>query len=397
MFLGISSNKVRSGLTMLGIVIGIASVIAMLGVGQGSKDSIQASIQSIGSNLLMVQPGAQRGAGQFVSSGRGSASTLKIEDADAIKSLAGVQAVDPEESQRYQITASGKNTNTSVIGSTSAYPAVRSITVDTGVFFTDAQNASRSKVAVIGPTTRDDLFGEGVSAIGKKIRIKGLEFTVIGVTVAKGGSGFSNQDDTIFIPISTMQTYLSGSETVSTVSIQAISQDVMEEVKQSVTDLLLKRHKITNPTLADFSILNQSDIVSAASSTTQTFTILLASIAGISLLVGGIGIMNMMLTAVTERTREIGLRQSIGAKGSEIVTQFLGEAILLTFFGGALGVALGYGISKVIGLLMNMTTSVSWSAIGLATGVSIVIGLVFGYYPAKRASRLNPIDALRYE
>lgn len=398
MFLGISSNKVRSGLTMLGIVIGIASVIAMLGIGQGSKAQIQENIQSLGSNLLMVMPGAQRGAGTFVNSGRGSASTLKTTDAEAIKAVEGVQAVAPESSQRYQLTASGNNTNTSVVGTASAYLTVRNLTVDEGVFFTDAQSASKSKVVVLGPSVRDDLFGEGAtSVVGKKIRIKSLEFTVIGVTKAKGGSGMSNQDDMIFVPLGTMQTYLSGSDTVSTISIQASNQEVMISVKESVTELLLQRHKISDATLADFNIMNQSDIVSAASSMTQTLTILLASIAGISLLVGGIGIMNMMLTAVTERTREIGLRQAIGAKGSEIVIQFLGESMLLTFFGGILGVALGYGISQIVGLIMSMTTLVSWGSIGLATGVSVGIGLVFGYYPAKRASRLNPIDALRYE
>lgn len=398
MFLGITSNKVRSGLTMLGIVIGIASVIAMLGIGQGSKAQIQESIQSIGSNLLMVMPGAQRGAGMFVSGGRGSASTLKKGDAEAIKAIEGVQAVAPESSQRYQITASGNNTNTSVVGTTSAYTSVRNVAVEEGVFFSDSQSVSRSKVAVLGPSVRDDLFGEDAnSVIGKKIRINGLEFTIIGITKEKGGSGMSNQDDMIFVPLGTMETYLSGSDSVSTISIQAVDQSVMVTVKESVTELLLQRHKISDPTSADFNIMNQSDIVSAASSTTQTLTVLLASIAGISLLVGGIGIMNMMLTAVTERTREIGLRQAIGAKGSEIVTQFLGEAMLLTFFGGILGVALGYGISKIVGLLMSMSTVVSWSSIGLATGVSIGIGLVFGYYPAKRASKLNPIDALRYE
>lgn len=397
MFLGISSNKVRSGLTMLGIVIGIASVIAMLGIGQGSKAQIEQNIQSIGSNLLMVMPGAQRGAGVFVSSGRGSASTLTRDDAEALRVIEGVLAVAPESSRRYQVTGSGNNTNTSIVGTTTDYPSVRNVSVDEGVFFSSQQNISRSKVAVIGPSVRDDLFGEGVSPIGKKIRINGLEFTIIGMTKEKGGSGMSNQDDMIFVPISTMETYLSGSESVSTISIQAETQEAMASVKESITELLLQRHKISDSTSADFNIMNQSDIVSAASSVTQTFTILLASIAGISLLVGGIGIMNMMLTAVTERTREIGLRQAIGARGSEIVVQFLGESILLTFFGGALGVILGYIISKIVGTLMNLTTVVSWESIALATGVSIGIGLIFGYYPAKRASRLNPIDALRYE
>lgn len=397
MVLGISSNKVRSGLTMLGIVIGIASVIAMLGVGQGSKAQIQENIQSIGSNLLMVMPGAQRGAGTFVSSGRGSASTLTKDDAEAIQELDGVKNVAPEASGRYQIAADGNNTNTSVLGTTPAYLAVRNVSVEDGVFFSQIQVTSRAKVAVLGPTVRDDLFGEGVDAVGKKVRINGMQFTVIGVTKEKGGSGMSNQDDMIFIPINTMQTYLSGSESVGTISIEAESQEEMESVKASLTALLLDRHKIKDPTSPDFNIMNQSDIVSAASSVTQTMTILLASIAGISLLVGGIGIMNMMLTAVTERTREIGLRQAIGAKGSEIVVQFLGEAMLLTLVGGVAGIGLGVLASKIYGMIASTTTVVSWGAIVMATSVSVGIGLVFGYYPAKRASRLNPIDALRYE
>lgn len=397
MVLGISSNKVRSGLTMLGIVIGIASVIAMLGVGQGSKAQIQENIQSIGSNLLLVMPGAQRGAGTFVSSGRGSASTLKKDDADAIEDIEGVKNVAPESTSRYQITADGNNTNTSVLGTTPAYLSVRNVEVEDGVFFSQAQVTSRAKVAVLGPTVRDDLFGEDGDAVGKKVRMNGMQFTVIGVTKEKGGSGMSNQDDMIFVPISTMQTYLTGSESVGTISIEAESQEVMDSVKESLTELLLERHDIKDPASPDFNIMNQSDIVSAASSVTQTMTVLLASIAGISLLVGGIGIMNMMLTAVTERTREIGLRQAIGAKGSEIVVQFLGEAMLLTLFGGVVGIGLGVLASKIYGMVASTTTVVSWGAIIMATSVSVGIGLVFGYYPAKRASRLNPIEALRYE
>jgi putative ABC transport system permease protein len=252
-------------------------------------------------------------------------------------------------------------------------------------------------VAVLGPTTRDDLFGEGSSPIGEKIRINGMNFTVVGVTESKGGSGFSNQDDVIYIPVATMSTYFAGNESVSTISVKAVDQASMPLAQESVTELLLQRHKISDPMLADFSVMNQSDIVSMASSVTDTFTMLLASIAGISLLVGGIGIMNMMLTTVTERTREIGLRQAIGAQKSEIVTQFLGEAILLTLIGGLMGILLGYGAAKGISAFSGTATSVSWTSVGLAAGVSIAIGLVFGYYPARRAAQLNPIQALRYE
>ncbi|HWR00024.1 MAG TPA: ABC transporter permease, partial [Candidatus Methylomirabilis sp.] len=220
-YLGVSANKVRSGLTMLGIVIGIASVIAMLAIGQGAKAQIEANIQSIGSNLLLVMPGAQRGPGAFVSTGRGSAQTLTRDDANALKDVAGVAAVAPESGRRYQVTARGRNTNTQVMGTTPSYLAVRNVAVADGSFFTDAQVTQRAKVLVLGPTARDDLFGEGATPIGERVRVNGTDFTVIGVTSAKGGSGFSNQDDMVFVPISSMATFLAGSDTVSTIGVQA--------------------------------------------------------------------------------------------------------------------------------------------------------------------------------
>jgi putative ABC transport system permease protein len=396
-WLGVSSNKTRSGLTMLGIVIGIASVIAMLAVGEGSKAQIEANIQSIGSNLLLVQPGFQRGAGVTVSSGRGSSQSLTREDATALASAEGVAAVSPEINSRQQIIAKGTNTNTSVVGTTPGYLETRNLSVDTGSFFTDSQVNARAKVAVIGPTTRNDLFGEGGDAIGQKIRIRNMEFTVIGVTVAKGGSGFTNQDDMVFIPISTMSTYFTGNDSVGTIAVKAANQESMAAAQAAITIALLDRHNIADPAQADFSVLNQSDIASAASSATETFTLLLAAIASISLLVGGIGIMNMMLTTVTERTREIGLRQAIGAEKNEIVGQFLGEAILLTVLGGLIGIGLGYTISWGLNIFMSTSTKVAWSSVALAFSVSAIIGLVFGYYPARRAAKLNPIQALKYE
>lgn len=392
------SNKVRSGLTMLGIVIGIGSVIAMISIGQGSQSSIESSIESLGSNLIMVTPGAQRGVGIQVSQGRGSAQTLTIGDAKAIKSeVSSVADVASELSGRYQITAKGTNTNTSVIGTTPSYLTIRNVEVEEGVFVSDQHVSSLAKVVVIGPTVRDDLFGEESSAIGQSIRIKNIDFKVIGVTKAKGGSGFNNQDDMVFVPISTSQQFLSGSDIVSTIYVQATDNEIMSTVQTGITDLLLSRHKITDPTLADFSTLNQADIVATASSVTSTFTILLGSVAAISLLVGGIGIMNMMLTTVTERTREIGLRKAIGAKGRDISLQFLTEAITLTFVGGIIGVIVGWLISIGAHQFGGIATKVSWSSVALAFGVSAIIGIVFGYYPARRASKLNPIEALRYE
>ncbi len=394
----LSGNKVRSGLTALGIVIGISSVIAMVAIGQGAQGAIQASIQSIGSNLIMVTPGAQRGQGYQVSAGRGSARTLTQADADAIqKEVTLARAVAPEISGRYQVTSKGKNTNTSIVGTTSAYPAVRNMEIDEGDFVSDQQVLNLAKVAVLGPTARDDLFGEGAEALGQTIRIKSIEFKIIGVTKMKGGTGFGSQDDMIFIPLSTAQRFLAGDTYVSTISVQAPDADSMANIQQQITDLLLARHRIVDPTTADFSTLNQADIVATASSVASTFTILLGAVAGISLLVGGIGIMNMMLTTVTERTREIGLRKAIGAKRRDINTQFLAEAIMLTFLGGTIGIILGWAISFGVTYFGLIQTQVSLSSILLAFGVSAAIGIVFGYYPARRAAALNPIEALRYE
>jgi putative ABC transport system permease protein len=396
-FMALSANKVRSGLTMLGIVIGIASVIAMTAIGAGAQSSISASIQSIGANLIVVYPGAPRGVGQQVRQERGSAKTLTIEDVNALSAISSVKAVTAEVSSRMQVTAKGTNTNTNVDGVTSTYPDVRNLQVDQGDFISDQQNQSGAKVAVIGPTVQTDLFGEGADVIGQIIRIKSIQFKIIGLTKAKGGSGFQNPDDMIYIPITTAQRYFSGDQFVSSISIAAESADVTTQVQENITSTLLTRHNISDSTLADFSTMNQADIIATASSVTGTFTALLAAVAGISLIVGGIGIMNMMLTTVTERTREIGLRKAIGAKRRDINRQFLIEAVMLTFIGGVVGVILGWGVSFGVSALGILQTKVSLSSVLLAFGVSAFIGIVFGYYPAERASKLNPIEALRYE
>jgi putative ABC transport system permease protein len=396
-FLALTVNRMRSGLTMLGIIIGIASVVSMISIGQGAQGSIQARIQSIGSNLILVMPGFQRGIGTQISAGRGSAQTLTLADANAVSGISGVKAIAPEESKRYQVTAPGKNTNTSIDGTVGAYTEVRNVNIDTGSFITDENVQSSSKVAVLGPTTRDDLFGTGADVIGQSIRINHINFKIIGITKSKGGTGFGNQDDIIFVPLSTLQKYLSGDTYVSTISVEAQDQQSMSSVQQQISSLLLSRHNISNPQQADFQVLNQQDIINTASSVTGIFTILLASIAGISLVVGGIGIMNMMLTTVTERTREIGLRKAIGANKKDISMQFLAEAFALTVIGGVVGVALGWLISFGIAKFTGIPTQVSLVSILLAFLVSAGIGIIFGYYPARRAAALNPIEALRYE
>ena len=398
-YVALSANKVRSSLTILGIVIGISSVIALVAIGTGASNSISNSIQSLGSNLLQVTPGAQRGPGFQVSIGRGSAKSLTNADADAITGgVQGITAIDPEVSGRYQLTAKGTNTNTSVLGVSPNYPAVRNVEVDEGTFITDSQNDGASKVVVLGPTVRNDLFGEGAEGVvGQTVRIRGMEFKVIGITKTKGGSGFTNQDDMAFIPTKSAERYLSGDQYLSTIAIQASSADVMTQVQADITALLLERHHIADPTQADFSVFNQNDILSTASSVTSTLTYLLGALASISLVVGGIGIMNMMLTTVTERTREIGLRKAIGAKKSDISTQFLTEAVALTVIGGVIGIVLGWLVAYAVNLTGLIATSVSFYSILLAFGVSAGIGIIFGYYPARRAAALNPIEALRYE
>jgi putative ABC transport system permease protein len=401
----VTANKVRSGLTMLGIVIGIGSVIALVAVGQGSQASIQTSIDSLGANLIMITPGATKSVGTTVRAAAGSSETLTPDDATAIAALSGVEAAAPQVSGRYQVIYKTANTNVSVLGVTAAYSSVRSVTASSGDFITDSENAGSNRVAVIGPTVLQTLFAPSTNAsatpdmaIGQTIKIDGQQFTVIGVTASKGGSGFNNQDNNIYIPLLTAQHYLIGSTSyVTEVDVEASSQDVMTSVQTEITDLLLTRHNITDSTDADFTVLNQSDIVSTASSVTGTFTTLLAAIAGISLLVGGIGIMNMMLTTVTERTREIGLRKAIGARKKDITLQFLSESVMLTFTGGAIGIVVGLLGAFLISYFTSLTTSVSIPYILLAFGVSAAIGIIFGYYPARRAAGLNPIEALRYE
>ena len=390
----LSANKARSGLTILGIVIGIASVIAMVSIGNGAKASIQSSIEGLGSNLLTIMPGIVQPGRGIVSSGRGAAQTLKNEDIAVVQGIEGVSIISPEVSRRFQVvTGTGNNTNTTIMGAISDYLTVHNLIMADGVFISDANQRNIGRQVVLGATVATDLFADQ-NPIGKSIRINKVNFTVVGVLVLKGGAGFSGPDDMIFVPLSTMQKILTGVDYLSTMSVSVADKNMMTPVKEEIISALLDKHNVAE---ADFSVISQEDILGTLNTVINTFTIFLAAIASISLLVGGIGIMNMMLTTVTERTKEIGLRKAIGAKRNDISMQFLVEAVALTFIGGVVGVILGWLIAYGVTFFGIINTQVSFGSIFLAFGVSAGIGIVFGYYPARRASKLNPIDALRYE
>ena len=391
-------NKLRTGLAVLGIIIGIGSVIALISLGQSSQKSIENQIQSLGSNILTVQPGSLSSGA--VRGAAGGVTTLTLTDAEGLESspaLTTISRVSPEYAKRSQVTAGRNNTNTQIIGAESIYADIHKLTISSGVFISDAHVTSMSKIAVLGPQTASDLFGEGVNAVGQTIRINGQTLTVVGVTASKGGSGFNNPDDSIYVPLSTAQKILFGASNLTSITVEAKSADIMTDAQNEIGYFLLARHKLSTPADADFMIMSQNDILNTVSQVTGTFTTLLGGIAAISLLVGGIGIMNIMLVTVTERTREIGLRKALGAKKKIIITQFLTEAILLTIIGGFIGMLLGIVISYGVTKVMNLPFTISPFSIGLALSVSGGIGILFGWYPARKAANLQPIEALRYE
>lgn len=389
------ANKMRSILTMLGIIIGVAAVIALVSIGNGVKQDIQNSISSLGSNLLMVMPGAPRTPG--VRPSQGSMKSLKVSDYQAISKLDGVKAASPYTANSYVTIYQSKNWTTTVSGVSSNFQDVNNWTMAEGRFISSKNVENRERVAVVGQTVVKNLFA-GEDPVGKEIRVKNIPFRVIGVLNSKGNGTMGNdQDDTIFIPYTTAMERVEGVDYLRMVYVVASDDNGIDRLQSDIENLLRVRHSIKDTNLDDFNIQNMKSIMETMEQTTGTLTLFLGAVAAISLVVGGIGIMNIMLVSVTERTREIGIRKALGATYFVIVTQFLIEAVVISLMGGLIGIALGIGASKLIGLASGMSTVISVPTIVLSFAFSMAIGLVFGIYPARKAARLNPIDALHYE
>lgn len=400
----LSANKLRSMLTVLGIVIGVAAVIAMLSIGRGAQAAITNQIESIGTNLIYISPGAIREGG--VVSAPGAAGTLTLDDAEALMYLPNILTVAPETNGRAQIAYLGQNTNSRLIGTTPSYQILRNLTLADGSFISDSNLVTRSTVIVLGANVATQLFGSTSGVVGQSVRLNGQPYRIIGVLEAKGGTSFFSQDDQVIVPLTTAQTRLTGGQffrganTINQINIQVDSSKNVTAAMSSVTETLRERHRTTADT-DDFTVTSQQDSIDAVTSVTNTLSIFLGGIAGISLLVGGIGVMNIMLTTVTERTHEIGLRKAVGARRRDILLQFLVESVLLSLLGGVIGVAVGWSIARLIGQVQlsgnAITPVVSLDSVLLATIFSMAIGLFFGIYPATRAAKLQPVDALRYE
>ncbi|MBI4621923.1 MAG: ABC transporter permease [Verrucomicrobia bacterium] len=386
-------NTMRSMLTALGIIIGVGAVITMVSIGNGAKAQVEAQVASLGQNIISVFPGSFSSGG--MRGGYGSAPTLTPEDADAIMAeVEDVDAVSPEVRDRNQVLANGLNWNTNVNGEGPDYAMIRNWRLVSGAMFTDQDVKSLSKVCVIGKTVVDQLF-PNEDPIGQSLRIRNLPFRIIGVLDVKGFSLFgSDQDDVVIIPYTSHMRRVSRRTSISMIQIQASGPEKLDKVKQDIEDLLTQRRKGREP---DFTVRTQEEIAAAATQTSKTMTLLLGAIAGVSLVVGGIGIMNIMLVSVTERTREIGIRLAIGAHGRDVLTQFLIEAILLSSFGGIIGVTLGIGASELVSYYNGWPVLVSTSSVVIAVAFSAAVGVFFGFYPARKAAQLDPIDALRYE
>ena len=389
----LAAARLRAVLTMLGIIIGVGSIVALVAVAQGATSGITDRIQSLGTNLLTVQPGSTTSG--FVRQGAGSATTLTLDDAAAIAGLADVAAVAPEVSTQAVVVAGDENTTTSVVGTTADFLAVRTFEIWQGSFLTDVANQESLRVAVLGSTTADDL-GLGADAVDSEILVGGIPFRVVGILQAKGTSGASSQDDQVLIPIATAQRYFVAGTRVRSIAVSVASADAIDLTKARLTAVLQERHG-TDGTNDDFNIADQAQLLDTFSSVTGLLTLLLAGIASISLVVGGIGIMNIMLVSVRERTREIGIRKAIGARGSDVLLQFLVEALVLSLVGGLIGIIVGVAASAVIAAVAGWGFSFSPLTVVVAVGFSLAVGVVFGVWPARQAARLDPITALRYE
>ena len=397
-FRALVRNKMRAALTMLGIIIGVSAVIAMVSIGQGASASVQAQIDSIGTNLLFVSAGSQNVGGVRSGTGDTGNNVLTVDDLEAIKrEVPSVSMVTPSVNTRAQLIAGNMNWNTSLQGVSEQYPDIRKWSVQSGTFFTDSDVRTAARVIVIGQTLADTLYAGG-DPVGQTIRVSNLPFRVVGVMTAKGQDPQGrDQDDIAFAPYTTVQKKVLGRDRVQIAYVSAISQDATYTAQQQITELLRQRHKLTASEPDDFTVRNMTDIAEAANETSRTMTILLACIAGVSLLVGGIGIMNIMLVSVTERTREIGIRMAIGARSSAVRSQFLIESIVLSLTGGTVGIILGVCLSLAIPAMLGWPTLVSMMAIVGSVIFSAAVGIFFGYYPARKAAALDPIEALRYE
>ena len=394
--LSLVANKLRTLLTMLGIIIGVAAVIAMVSVGMGVRSNVVSSISRLGSNMLIVMAGSSNRGG--VRGGAGSMTTLTYDDAKAIKArVKNIDYVSPTVQGSYQVVYGHENWSTTVTGVVPEYSAIQSLTMQSGIFFTEHDVDVRNRVAVIGPTVATNLFNT-VNPVGKKIRIGNAPYTVIGLLASKGQStGGQDQDDVVLIPLTTAQERLLGITYVRSVNVQVSSQEKMDEVQANIEKLLRQRHRIREGGEDDFNVRNMTSLMETMTQTTTMITLLLGSIAGISLIVGGIGIMNIMMVSVTERTREIGIRKAIGATYNSIMLQFLIESTLISILGGVVGIILGIGLAKGISQFGGFTTVISIVSIIASFGFSLMVGIFFGMLPARKAARLDPIDALRYE
>ena len=392
-FRALRRNKMRSILTALGIIIGVGAVIAMVSIGNGAKSQVEAQVASLGENVITIFPGSFTAGG--MRTGWGGASTLTVDDADAIKrEVANVLGVTAEMRDRAQVLANGLNWNTQIMGESPDYPSIRSWTIAEGAMFTDQDVRSVAKVAVIGKTVADQLFPDE-DALGNTIRIRNIPFKVVGMLAAKGFNLFGqDQDDTVVIPYTSHMKRVARRPNINSILAQAASAEAIDRVEQDITDLLLQRRKGREQ---DFTVRNQVEIAQAATATSETMTMLLGAIAGVSLVVGGIGIMNIMLVSVTERTREIGIRLAVGAHGRDVLLQFLIEAVILSSLGGMIGILIGVGASELVSMKTGWPILVSPSSVVVAVVFSAAVGVFFGYYPARKAAQLDPIEALRYE